>query len=217
MPVRLALAITDVLGARLKRVGFLRTARMVYNCSCRSFCVLRMFILRSHAMYRFEAPRKEVLTWHDVDALIDHLIPQFNAAYDALLMITRGGIIPGGLIAEALDVRDVLTAAVEFSSGVEKTLSWPSFLQFPAHTLLRGKRILVVDDVWDSGRTIMAVKGRVEQAGGYPELAVLHYKPRESLFPNEAPHYYAAVTDAWIVYPWEADRKPRTIPIVSSG
>ncbi len=168
-------------------------------------------------MYRFEAPRKEVLTWHDVDALIDHLIPQFNSAYDALLMITRGGIIPGGLIAEALDIRDVLTAAVEFSGGVEKTLSWPSFLQFPAHTLLRGKRILVVDDVWDSGRTIMSVKGRVEQAGGYPELAVLHYKPQGSLFPNEAPHYYAAVTDAWIVYPWEADRKPRTIPIISSG
>lgn len=168
-------------------------------------------------MYRFEAPRREVLTWNDVEALIDHLIPQFRGAFDALLMITRGGIIPGGLIAEALDIRDVLTAAVEFYSGVDKTLSWPSFLQFPTDALLHGKRILVVDDVWNSGRTIMTVKGRIEHAGGYPELAVLHYKPKESLFPKEAPHYYAALTDAWIVYPWEVDRRPRTIPAINPG
>lgn len=168
-------------------------------------------------MYRFREPRREVLTWTDVDALVDHLIPQFHGTFDALLMITRGGIVPGGLIAEALDIRYVLTAAVQFSNVVQKTLSWPEFLQFPADALLQGKRVLVVDDVWDSGRAIMAVKGRVEQAGGIPEFAVLHYKPKESLFPKEAPHYYAALTDAWIVYPWETNRRPRSVPLTHPG
>ena len=40
--------------------------------------------------------RKEVLTWSDVDKLIDHLIPQFEVEFDAMVMITRGGLIPGG-------------------------------------------------------------------------------------------------------------------------
>lgn len=150
--------------------------------------------------------RKEVLSWSDVDRLIEELLPQFRGTYDALLMITRGGIVPGGVLCEALDIRYILTAAVEFHTGVQKRLAWPTFLQFPGDSLLRGRRILVVDDVWGSGRTIMTVKSRVEAAGAVPELAVLHYKPAESMFRDAAPDYYAAVTDAWIVYPWEIER-----------
>lgn len=150
--------------------------------------------------------RKEVLTWNDVDRLIQELLPQFRGTYDALLMITRGGIVPGGIISEALDVKYILTAAVEFHTGVQKRLAWPTFLQFPGDSLLRGRRILIVDDVWGSGRTIMTVKSRVEAASAVPELCVLHYKPAESMFRDSAPDYYAAVTDAWILYPWEIER-----------
>ena len=150
--------------------------------------------------------RKEVLSWGEVDRLIQELLPQFRNTYDALLMITRGGIVPGGILSEALDIKYILTAAVEFHTGVQKRLAWPTFLQFPGDALLRGRRILVVDDVWDSGRTIMTVKSRVEAAGASPDLAVLHYKPAESMFRDAAPDYYAAVTDAWVVYPWEIER-----------
>ena len=150
--------------------------------------------------------RKEVLSWNDVDRLIQELLPQFRGSYDALLMITRGGIVPGGILSEALDIKYILTAAVEFHTGVQKRLAWPTFLQFPGDSLLRGRRILIVDDVWGSGRTIMTVKSRVEAANATPELCVLHYKPAESMFRDAAPDYYAAVTDAWILYPWEIER-----------
>ena len=150
--------------------------------------------------------RKEVLAWDDVNRLIDELLPQFRGGYDALLMITRGGVVPGGIISEALDIKYILTAAVEFHTGVQKRLAWPTFLQFPGDSLLRGRNILVVDDVWGSGRTIMTVKSRIETAGATAELCVLHYKPAESMFRDAAPDYYAAVTDAWVIYPWEIDR-----------
>lgn len=150
--------------------------------------------------------RKEVLSWDDVNRLIDELLPQFRGGYDALLMITRGGVVPGGILSEALDIKYILTAAVEFHTGVQKRLAWPTFLQFPGDSLLRGRNILVVDDVWGSGRTIMTVKSRIETAGATAELCVLHYKPAESMFRDAAPDYYAAVTDAWVIYPWEIDR-----------
>ena len=150
--------------------------------------------------------RKEVLSWDDVNRLIDELLPQFRGGYDALLMITRGGVVPGGILSEALDIKYILTAAVEFHTGVQKRLAWPTFLQFPGDSLLRGRNILVVDDVWGSGRTIMTVKSRIETAGATAELCVLHHKPAESMFRDAAPDYYAAVTDAWVIYPWEIDR-----------
>jgi hypothetical protein len=46
----------------------------------------------------------------------------------------------------------------------------------------------------------------VESAGAYPQVAVLHYKPAESLFKTKKPDYFSAVTDAFIVYPWETKR-----------
>lgn len=154
--------------------------------------------------------RHEILTWQEIDKLIDHIIPQFDYEFDGMLMITRGGIIPGGLLAEALGVTHVLTAAVNFPAEVEKDASklyaWPEFIQFPNDRLVEGRRILIVDDVWGSGRTITAVRNRVSSAGGVPFTCVLHFNPNRNLFGTARPEYYAAVTDAYIVYPWEIDR-----------
>jgi len=154
--------------------------------------------------------RRELLTWEDVVRLIDHLLPQFRTDFDAMVMITRGGIIPGGVLSDALNIERVLTAAVDFPFEAKrqaaKLLAWPQFVQFPEDRLLRGLRVLVVDDVWGSGRTITAVKNRVSAAGGLPSTCVLHFNPSRSLFSQARPEYYAATTDAYIVYPWEIPR-----------
>jgi len=150
----------------------------------------------------------EFLSWHDVDKLVDYLLPQLRWPYDALLMITRGGIVPGGMIAEALDISYILTAAVQFPEAGEARMAWPNFLQFPDDRLLRDRRVLVIDDIWSNGRTITTVKARAVGAGATIETAVLHYKPGTSLFREAGPDYYAAVTDRFIVYPWEVQRGP---------
>jgi hypothetical protein len=148
--------------------------------------------------------QREYLTWRDVDKLIDHLLPQFTGEFDGLLMITRGGLIPGGYLVEGLGIEHVLTASVRFSSVVEPKLAWPTLLQFPSDALLVGRRMLIVDDIWANGRTIVFVKGRVLAAGAQAETAVLHYRSRSNLFPNTGPDYYGAITDRYIVYPWES-------------
>lgn len=153
-------------------------------------------------------PKHEILTWPDVDKLIDLLVPQLQVAgpFDAMILITRGGVIPGGMLAEILNVTHMLTAAVDFPSSAKGIATWPSFLQFPESSLLMGRRTLIVDDVWGSGRTSTAVRGRVQASGATPFTCVLHYNPYRSLFSKAEPDFYAAATDAYIVYPWEIDR-----------
>ena len=152
-----------------------------------------------------------VLTWTDVDRLINYLIPKFDREFNAMVMVTRGGIIPGGLLAEAMDITHVLTAAVDFPAEIEnetnKLMAWPQFIQFPAEEQLRGYSTLIVDDVWGSGRHITAVKNRVLAAGGDPETCVLHFNPYRTLFGKARPDYYADVTDKFVLYPWEIDRR----------
>ena len=71
-----------------------------------------------------ESPRKplrqEWLTWADVEKLVDVLLSQLRAAgrFDEMVMITRGGIVPGGLLSEALDISSVLIAAVDFPQAL---------------------------------------------------------------------------------------------------
>ncbi|MGJ3237654.1 MAG: phosphoribosyltransferase [Anaerolineae bacterium] len=149
------------------------------------------------------------LTWNDVDRLIDMMIPQLDSVgpFQAMVMITRGGVIPGGLLAEALDVQHLLTAAVDFPSTEKSGLmAWPKFLQFPNDDLLESRRTLIVDDVWGSGRTSTAVRERVVSAGATPYTCVLHFNPYRTLFNKKEPDYYGEVTDAYVVYPWEIDR-----------
>ena len=152
---------------------------------------------------------KDFHTWERIDGLVnDVLVPQLNGAdYDAVLAVTRGGMIPACLVSEALDIRNVMTAAVMFYTAIEQTLDAPIFLQFPEDAILVGKRILIVDDVWDSGKTAVNVRERVRRAGGRPTVAVIHYKPAKSLFPDDRPDYFALETDAWIVYPWDPERR----------
>jgi len=163
--------------------------------------------------------RREVLTWDDVDKLIDHLIPQFETEFEAMVVITHGGIVPGGILAEALKINDLFIASVDFPAELEmekqremmRMLAWPKFLQFPDESLIRGRKMLVVDDVWGSGRTMTAVKNRITGSAGVASTCVLHFNPYRSLFGTLRPDYYSAVTDAHIVYHWEIKRGPEAV------
>jgi hypoxanthine phosphoribosyltransferase len=146
---------------------------------------------------------KEFLTWQQIEAMVEQLAKQlYGRTFDAMLAVTRGGMVPAGLIAYHLDIRNILVAAVQFYTGVGQRALTPTFLQFPADPFITGKSLLIVDDIWDSGKTISSVKERIVAAGGTPITAVLHYKPTASLFPDK-PDYYVQATDEWIVYPWE--------------
>jgi len=152
---------------------------------------------------------QKLLTWSDVDALIDLLVPQLKSvgSFSAMVMITRGGIIPGGLLAEALGINHLLTAAVDFpSTELGGLMAFPSFLQFPEADLLVGRKTLIVDDVWGSGRTSISVRERVTASGATAFNCVLHFNPYRSLFSKAKPDFYGEATDAYIVYPWEIDR-----------
>lgn len=154
-----------------------------------------------------KALTKRYLSWEEIQILVDRLIQQhLSEQYDAMLVITRGGMVPGCLISEKIDLRNILVAAVVYYTDIGRTLDKPIFLQFPSDTLLDGKRILVVDDVWDSGRTIVAVRERLNVVNCYHRAAVLHYKPGRSNFRDQRPDFYADTTEDWLVYPWDRER-----------
>jgi hypothetical protein len=149
-------------------------------------------------------PERDIVSWDELDRLVGVLADRLHGQqFDVLLTITRGGMVPAGMLAYRLKLRDILVAAVEYYDDHGQPGPHPTFLQFPADPLLRGQRVLIVDEVWDSGTTIHAVTERVLQAGGIPTTAVLHYKPEHSVVPGR-PNVHAVETSAWVVYPFKA-------------
>ncbi len=150
------------------------------------------------------APERDIVSWEDLDRLVLDLADRLaGTTFDVMLAITRGGLVPAGMLAYRLRIRNILVAAVEYYDDHGVPGPHPTFLQFPADPLLRGQRVLIVDEVWDSGTTIHAVTDRVLQAGGIPTTAVLHHKPTHSTVPGH-PDVAAVETDAWVVYPFKA-------------
>ena len=152
-------------------------------------------------------PVKDRVTWADLDRLVAELAAEIGDAdaYDLLLAVTRGGLVPAGMLAYRLGIREILVAAVEYYDDEGTTRDAAFFHHFPDAELLRGNRVLVVDEVWETGTTMAAVVARVRAAGGEPTTAVLHYKPGRSRV-TDSPDHWAATTEHWVVYPYKAGR-----------
>jgi hypoxanthine phosphoribosyltransferase len=121
---------------------------------------------------------------------------------DLVLGVSRGGLLVAGALAYALGIKNTATMSVEFYTGVDKRLDMPMLLPpVPDLVDLATKRVLVADDVADTGATLELVRdfcgGRVAEA----RVAVLYEKPRSTV----ACDYVWRRTDQWITFPWSAD------------
>ncbi len=144
------------------------------------------------------------VTWEELDALVVRLAHDVGRDFDLLLAISRGGLVPAGILAYRLDLREIVVAGAVFYLPDGGTRDAPLLGQFPDPALLAGRRILVVDEVWETGETMTAVCARVRDSGGYPTSAVLHYKPDRSLV-SGAPDHFAAIEHGWLTYPYKAE------------
>lgn len=150
-------------------------------------------------------PEKIFPSWDEIEVLADKLVRELADGYEVVLVITRAGVFPASFLSERLELRNITATSVIFYTDLGETLDEPRFLNFPADAALRDRRVLIIDEVWDTGQTMSAVRRRVEAAGGHPTVAVLHYKPTHSVV-DDKPDVWAAETDRWVVYPWDPDR-----------
>ena len=85
-----------------------------------------------------------------------------------MLAITRGGLVPAGMLAYRLDLREILVAGAVFYRPEGGTHERPVIGPLPGPRLLVGRRVLVVDEVWETGETMTEVMARVRAAGATP-------------------------------------------------
>ncbi len=141
-------------------------------------------------------------SWSEIEELSMELAEEISASGfkpDIVVGVLRGGLIPAKLVADYLGVRSLATLEVKLYRGIGEPGANPVVTQ-PLVAPIQGQRILVIDDVADTGKTLSHVMSYISHYGPLEaRSATLYIKPWSMVRPD----YYAEETDAWIVFPWD--------------
>ena len=160
-------------------------------------------------------------TWQDVEHHTQEILRQIHADAwrpDYVVGLTRGGLVPANLISQYLGCRmETLKVSLRDDTECESNL-WMAEDAF-GHEMDQPKRILIVDDINDTGATLNYIR-EDWPSGCFPDnprwtdiwgsnvrVAVLVDNESSK---SEIPVSYSAVDlnkaeqDSWIVFPWES-------------
>jgi len=147
---------------------------------------------------------REVLGWlefGDASRDLAHDVLASGFEPEVVVAIARGGLLLAGSISYALGVKSCGALNVEFYTGVGERLENPVVLPpMLDEQSLVGKRVLLVDDVSDSGRTLDMVMQLLKASGADVRSIVLYTKPGTL----HEPDYTWRRTPLWITFPWSA-------------
>ena len=147
---------------------------------------------------------RELMSWDDLGLGTRELAQAiYDDGYrpDMVLAIARGGMLVAAALGYALGVKNTFTMNVEFYTGIDSRLEMPMILPpVPDLVDFHETRVLIADDVADTGATLALVQEFCEGKVAEVRCAVLYEKPRSTV----KCEYVWRRTDRWITFPWSA-------------
>ena len=144
----------------------------------------------------------EVPTWDQIYSMLLNITDNIKKSLfkpDIIVGVSRGGWPPARVLSDLLDNPNLANIRVEFYVSVAETKNKPVLTQ-PVSVSVAGKRVLIVDEVADTGKSLRLVREHiVEQGACEVKIATVYYKPWSVVKPD----YYAKETSRWVVFPWE--------------
>src|SRR3954454_16370442 len=127
-----------------------------------------------------DVSEREIMAWETFGVAsreIAQMVADDDYEPDMILAIARGGLLIAGALGYALSVKNIYTMNVEFYTGVDERLDVPMILPPTPELLGLGEgRILIADDVADTGKTLRLVKEFCEGKVAEVRSAVLYEK-----------------------------------------
>jgi hypoxanthine phosphoribosyltransferase len=143
----------------------------------------------------------ETVDWDHVYSLLLEIadrVKERGFEPDVIVGISRGGLLPARILSDLLDNPHLANIKVDFYVDVYQTKEAPVITQ-PVSTSVKDKRVLVVDDITDSGQSFRLVWETLVQEATEVKSVTLYHKPWSCFTPD----IYARETEAWVIFPWE--------------
>jgi len=152
----------------------------------------------------------EVPIWNQIYNMLLNLAEKIRRDRfkpDIIVGVSRGGWPPARVLSDLMGNSNLANVRAEFYLGVAETKEEPVLTQ-PVSMEVAGKKVLVVDEVADTGKSLKLVKEHIIEKGATEvKIATVYYKPWSIVKPD----YYEKETSKWIVFPWEIKETVRKI------
>ena len=151
----------------------------------------------------------ELKSWDSIHWALINLadrIRESDFKPEIIIGVSRGGWIPARILSDLLDEPILANIRVEFYLGIYETMKKPAITQ-PVSLPVIDKRILVVDDIVDTGESLRLVCDELTKEGGEVLTATLYHKPWSCFKPD----YYFEDVDSWVIFPWELYETIKTL------
>ena len=158
----------------------------------------------------------EVPTWNKVHRmLINQAVRILDSHFkpDVIVGVSKGGVVPARILSDLLENGNFTIIGVESRHGNPDDRREPVIIQ-PLIFPVAEKKVLVVDDVADTGESLRIVKEHTQQQEAKEtRVATLYYKPWSRVKPD----YYEKETRSWIIFPWDMMEHLRRIVVEKGG
>jgi hypoxanthine phosphoribosyltransferase len=155
----------------------------------------------------------EVPTWNQIYEMLlcqAQKIKTQNYKPDLIVAIARGGVVPARILSDLLEIPSISFIQIEFYTNINQTLQEPTLKQ-TLTTNVAGKKILLIDDISDTGKSLKLAKTHLQTQGAIEiKTATLYEKPQSVTTPD----FYEKQTTDWVVFPW--DIKETLLKIIHS-
>jgi hypoxanthine phosphoribosyltransferase len=121
------------------------------------------------------------VNWTDIEEIIKKLskrVLELNRTFSSISTVSRGGLIPSRLIADALNIKKIYVDQNKISSDS-----------------------LFVDDIFDSGKTFNDVLLRVDDDSKI--IFTTLYARRGMTYPDQLIYGEETFDDSYVVFPWD--------------
>lgn len=144
----------------------------------------------------------ELVSWNEAVSLSEDLAACIRGRFypDLVVAIGRGGYVPGRVVCDSLLITQLTSIKVEHWGGAASCFSG-AHVRYPLSVDVEGQDLLVIDDVTDTGKTLIAALQYLQSLRPRDvRTGVLHHKVTSTFIPD---FYVKRVPDwHWIVYPW---------------
>ena len=152
----------------------------------------------------------EVPTWNQIYEMLlcqAQKIKTQNYKPDLIVAIARGGVVPARILSDLLETPSLSCIQIEFYTNINQTLQEP-ILKQTLTTNVTGKKILLIDDISDTGKSLKLAKTHLQHQGAIEiKTATLYEKPQSITTPD----FYEKQTTNWVVFPWDIKETLRKI------
>lgn len=148
--------------------------------------------------------RAKLVSWEQIDKWCEALKEKVSNSFrpDIIVGLSRGGLVPARMLSDMLWIKDLISIKTEHW-GITATASGKAVLKDPGRLNIEGKKVLVVDDITDTGQSMkLAYDFIMQEKPAELRTATMLHITRSTFIPD----FYAEVVDeknwAWFIFPW---------------